>query len=126
MTTTIRSAVLGALVALCFALVIRVVPESLFEPKSWGLALAYVIGIVAGPPSVWLVHQVTRPAVEQRFAALFAAMLGAMTFDGIAIGFFPSLYGQDEMGSVGAFLLVAFVALGVSGWVMATPHPARP
>lgn len=119
-------AVLGALIALVFALVIRIVPEAVFEPQSLALGLACVAGIVAGPPSVWLVQTIVRPPVAHRFDALLAAMLGAMTFDGVAIGFFPGLYGQDEMGSVGAFLLIAFVALGLSGRVMCPPNgPGR-
>lgn len=122
--TLIAATLLGAAVALVFALVIRVVPEAVFEPRSLALTGAFVVGIIAGPPSVWFVQTVVRPPHEHRFDVLLAAMLGAMTFDGIAIGFVPGLYGQDEMGAVGAFLLIAFVALGLSGRVMCPPDRA--
>jgi hypothetical protein len=47
-----------------------------------------------------------------------------MLFDGVAIGFAPGLYGQDQMGAVGAMLLFAFASLAIAGVIMTRAHRA--
>ena len=120
----LRGGAFGVAVALTFALVIRLVPEAAFEPKSGWLVLVYVVGALAAPPSVWMVGLATRQAGRNRRLPVVAAGLGAMAFDGLAIGFVPGLYGQSEMGSVGGGLLWAFFSLGVAGVVMTGAHRA--
>jgi hypothetical protein len=112
----------GAAVALGFALVISVLPDWFFQPKSLGLAVAFALGAAAAPPTVWSIWLATRPTPATRPLAVVAGGVGAMLFDGIAIGFAPGLYGQDEMGAVGAMLLFAFASLAIAGVVMTKAH----
>jgi len=124
MTVIGRGLPFGAAVAFGFALVISVLPSWFLEPKSLGLAVAFLIGAVAAPPTVWSIWLAIRPNAADRRLAVVTGGVGAMLFDAIAIGFAPGLYGQDEMGSVGAMLLFAFASLAIAGVVMTRAHRA--
>lgn len=111
--------VVGALVALGFALVISLLPESLFLHMSQRV-MVYLACALAGPPTVWFLQWVARLRhLDQREVFIWGAA-GAMTFDGLAIGFIPWLYGQtgQALAWVASALIFAFAALVVSGRVM--------
>ncbi len=111
--------VVGALVALSFAIVISLLPASLFldAPKR---VVVYLACALAAPPTVWFLQWVARiRGLDQRVVFTWAAA-GAMTFDGVAIGFVPALYGQtgQALAWVASALIFAFASLIVAGQVM--------
>lgn len=111
--------VVGALVALVFAIVIRLVPAFLFLETPWRVVV-YGLCALAAPPTVWFLQGVARAGcLDQRLVFTWAAA-GAMTFDGIAIGFIPDLYGQtgDALAWAASALLFAFASLIVAGQLM--------
>ena len=111
--------VVGALVALSFAIVISLLPESLFldAPKR---VVVYLACALAAPPTVWFLQWVARiRGLDQRMVFTWAAA-GAMTFDGLAIGFVPALYGQtgQALAWVASALIFAFASLIIAGQAM--------
>jgi hypothetical protein len=111
--------VVGALVALGFALLIRLLPESLFLQAHWRVAV-YALCAAAGPPTVLFLQWIARMrGLDQREVFLWGAA-GAMTFDGLAIGFAPHLYGQtgQALAWTASALIFAFASLLVAGQVM--------
>jgi hypothetical protein len=111
--------VVGVLVALGFALVISLLPESLFLQTPRRVAV-YVAVALAAPPTVWFLQWVARLRnLDQRTVFLWGAA-GAMTFDGLAIGFVPELYGQtgQALAWTASALIFAFASLIVAGQVM--------
>ncbi len=111
--------VIGALVALSFALVISLLSPSLFLETHWRV-MVYLACALAAPPTVWFLQWAAKVRrLDQR--ALFTwAVAGAMTFDGLAIGFIPGLYGQtgQALAWAASALLFAFASLIVAGQVM--------
>lgn len=115
--------VVGALVALGFAVVISLLPDSLFLRAPLRV-MAYVACALAAPPTVWFLQWVARLRhLDQRETFLWGAA-GAMTFDGLAIGFIPQLYGHSgqALAWVASALIFAFASLIVAGQVMLGRH----
>lgn len=111
--------VVGAFVALGFAILIRLVPDSAVLETRWRV-LVFALCALAAPPTVWFLQWVARIRhLDQRLTFTWAAA-GAMTFDGLAIGFLPALYGHSgqALAWVAAALLFAFASLIVAGQVM--------
>lgn len=111
--------VVGALVALTFAIIISLLPESLFLQTSQRIAV-YVVCALAAPPTVWFLQWVARLRhLDQREVFIWGAA-GAMTFDGTAIGFVPQLYGQtgQALAWTASALIFAFASLLVAGALM--------
>jgi hypothetical protein len=111
--------VVGALVALGFAVVISLLPDSLFL-RTPQRVMVYVVCALAAPPTVWFLQWVARLRhLDQRETFLWGAA-GAMTFDGLAIGFIPQLYGHSgqALAWVASALIFAFASLIVAGQVM--------
>jgi hypothetical protein len=107
------------LVALGFAVVIRLLPAFLFLETAWRVGV-FIICALAAPPTVWFLLWVSSVRrLEERLVFTWATA-GAMTFDGLAIGFVPDLYGQSgqALAWVGAALLFAFASLIVAGQLM--------
>ncbi len=111
--------VVGALVALSFAIVISLLPASLFldAPKR---VVVYLACALAAPPTVWFLQWVARIRGHDQRVLFTWAAAGAMTFDGLAIGFVPALYGQtgQALAWVAAAPIFAFASLIVAGQVM--------
>lgn len=111
--------VVGVLVALGFALVIRLIPESVLLDAPRRAVLFFVCALAA-PPTVWFLQWVAQIRdLDERLVFTWGAA-GAMTFDGLAIGFVPSLYGQSgqALAMAAAGLLFAFAALVIAGQLM--------
>ena len=109
----------GALVALSFAVPISLVPAFVFLETGWR-AVVYVAVALAAPPTVWFLQWVARlRRLDQRLTFTWAAA-SAMTFDGLAIGFIPALYGQtgQALAWTASALLFAFASLIVAGQLM--------
>jgi hypothetical protein len=107
------------LVALSFAVLISLVPASVFLETPWR-AVVYVAVALAAPPTVWFLQWIARMRrLDQRLMFTWAAA-GAMTFDGLATGFIPALYGQtgQALAWTASALLFAFASLIVAGQLM--------
>lgn len=114
--------IVGALVALGFAVLISVLPDSVVLETRWRV-LTYLVCALAAPPTVWFLQWIARiRRLDQRQVFLWAAA-GAMTFDGLAVGFAPALYGHtgQALAWVASALIFAFAALLIAGQVMLTP-----
>ena len=127
-TTTVTGLVVGALVALGFAVIISLLPDTLFLEGQWR-AVAYLAGALAAPPTVWFLQWIARVRhLDQRGTFIWAAA-GAMLFDGLAIGFLPRLYGHtgQALAWVASALIFAFASLIIAGQLMLdrNPSPAR-
>ncbi len=111
----------GVLVALGFAVVIHLLPPDLFVTSAL-LAGMFAVGAVLAPPTVLVVWAIARWRSTDPTITLLAAGTGAITFDGLGIGFFPALYGQTGAALAGAaaMLLFAFATLAMAGFVMTT------
>ena len=111
--------VVGALVNLGFVLLIRLLPEWLFLQTHWRIGV-YALCAAAAPPTVLLLQWIARMrGLDQR--QVFAwGVAGAMTFDGLAIGFAPHLYGQtgQALAWTASALIFAFASLLVAGQIM--------
>ena len=109
----------GALVALGFAVAIRLLPESVILQMHWRLVV-YAVCSAAARPTVLFLQWIARVrGLDQRAVFIWAAA-GAMTFDGLAIGFVPDLYGQtgQALAWMASALIFAFASLLVAGQVM--------
>lgn len=121
--------VVGAGVALGFAILIRLLPAFVFLETGWRVVV-YVAVALAAPPTVWFLQWVARMRrLDQRLVFTWGAA-GAMAFDGLAIGFIPALYGQtgQALAWVASALLFAFASLIVAGQLMlgnVVPAPQR-
>ena len=119
MSERVTGFIVGLLIALGFAILISLLPASLFleTPKRVGV---YVVCALAAVPTVWLLQGVARLRTLDQRATFFWAIAGAMTFDSLAIGFVPELYGQtgQALAWVASALLFAFVTAIIAGHVM--------
>ncbi|MFM9034565.1 MAG: hypothetical protein ACKOQ4_09800 [Mycobacterium sp.] len=111
--------VVGALVAFGFALLIRLLPESLFLQAHWRVAV-YALCAAAAPPTVLFLQWIARTRGLERRQVFSWAAAGAMSFDGLAIGFIPDLYGQtgQALAWTASALIFAFASLLIAGQVM--------
>ena len=111
--------VVGALVALGFAIIISLLPASIFLETRWR-AVVYLVCALAAPPTVWFMQAIARwRHLDQRETFIWGAA-GAMTFDGTAIGFAPQLYGHSgqALAWVASALIFAFATLVIAGQLM--------
>lgn len=117
--TSVTGFAVGAAIALGFALVIRLVPDSVLLETPWRI-LVFVVVAVAAPPTVWFLQSVARLRRADERLLFTWAVAGAMTFDGLAIGFIPDLYGHSgqALAWVAAALLFAFATLVIAGQLM--------
>ncbi|CAN1555732.1 hypothetical protein MCEMAEM6B_02418 [Mycobacteriaceae bacterium] len=121
--------VVGALVALGFAILISLLPAWVVLDTRWRVVV-YVVVALAAPPTVWFLQAIARwRHLDQRETFIWGAA-GAMTFDGLAIGFLPGLYGQtgQALAWVASALIFAFASLIIAGRLMlgnVVPAPQR-
>ena len=109
----------GALVALGFAIIISLLPASIFLETRWR-AVVYLVCALAAAPKVWFLQAIARwRHLDQRETFIWGAA-GAMTFDGTAIGFAHQLYGQtgQALAWVASALIFAFASLIIAGQLM--------
>jgi hypothetical protein len=112
--------IVGALIALGFALMIRWLPSSLFEEL--GPRIIMYVAFAASAPALIIPLRLLAPRWQLDPEALaWSAIGGALLFDGFALGFFPGLYGQSSAAQpyLASALLWAF------GWNVVTALAAR-
>ena len=115
----VTGVVVGALVALGFAILISLLPAWVVLDTRWRVVV-YVVVALAAPPTVWFLQAIARwRHLDQRETFIWGAA-GAMTFDGLAIGFVPQLYGQtgQALAWVASALIFAFASLIIAGQLM--------
>ena len=119
MSERVTGFVVGVAIALGFAIVISLLPASWFldTPKR---AAVYVVCALAAPPTVWLLQGIARIRNLDQRATFFWAIAGAMSFDSLAIGFAPSLYGQtgQALAWTASALIFAFATAVMAGLVI--------
>jgi hypothetical protein len=119
--------VLGLILAFVFALLIALIPESWFVEPGQRIAL-YVAQVVAAPLFVLIARAAARPLHSSARTVLLWSAAAALAFDGLAVGFWPSLYGQtgEALAYVASTLLWAFAWIIAAGLLLtrATPEPA--
>ena len=111
--------VVGSLVALGFAILISLLPAWVVLETRWRV-VTYIAVALAAPPTVWFLQAIARwRHLDQRETFIWGAA-GAMTFDGLAIGFVPQLYGHtgQALAWVASALIFAFASLIVAGQLM--------
>ena len=110
---------IGIAIGLGFALVIGLIPDAAFADTGWR-TLLYAAQVPAGLVFVLVFHLLARSVGADRHRLLIAAVAGALAFDGVAIGFFPELYGQpaESMVWVASTLLWAFAWIVVAELVV--------
>lgn len=107
MKRQIPTVALGAVLALAVALVFRLVPDD-FPTETGGRIVLFLIAALTGPVFVISVRLVmNRLSTGHRYAASIAT-LGALTFDSIASGFAPQLYGHQGPGAVIVLASIVF------------------
>ena len=111
--------VVGALVALGFAILISLLPAWVLLETQWRVVV-YIAVALAAPPTVWFLQWVARLRHLDQRAVFTWGAAGAMTFDGLAIGFIPELYGQtgQALAWVASALIFAFASLVIAGQLM--------
>ncbi|CAN1559898.1 hypothetical protein MCEMIE22_02614 [Mycobacteriaceae bacterium] len=125
----VTGVVVGALVALGFAILISLLPAWVVLETRWRV-VTYIVVALAAPPTVWFLQAIARwRHLDQRETFIWGAA-GAMTFDGLAIGFLPGLYGQtgQALAWVASALIFAFASLIIAGRLMlgnVVPAPQR-
>ena len=107
--------VVGLAIALTFALIIRLVPAWVLVETGPRIALYVLLALAAVPTVLPLWALAARIGAEQRRLA-WAAVGGAMLFDGLALGFVPQLYGQtgDAWAYTAAALIWAFATVVIT------------
>lgn len=126
-SAAVTGIVVGAAVALSFALLISVLPATWFLQTPTRIAV-YVAVALAAPPTVWFLQWVARMRHLDQRATFTWGVAGAMTFDGLAIGFIPQLYGQtgQALAWVASALIFAFATVVIAGQLMVgSAAPAR-
>lgn len=118
-SAAVTGLVVGALVALGFAIVISLLPAQVFLETHWRV-VAYVVVALAAPPTVWFLQWVARLRHLDERAVFTWGTAGAMSFDGLAIGFASALYGQTGLALAwtASALIFAFATLIIAGQLM--------
>lgn len=112
MKRQLPTVVLGALLALAIALVFRLIPDD-FPTNTGGRIVLFLIAAATAPVFVVSVRPVTnRLGSGHRYAASIAT-LGALTFDSIASGFAPQLYGHQGPGALIVLASIVFGGVGI-------------
>ena len=105
---------LGVAIAFLFAVVIRFIPADwLVNPLT--RAALYAVQVPAGLLFIPVATAVARARSERPRQVLLWACCGALAFDGLVLGFWPGLYGQEGF----ARTIVATLLLWAFAWIVA-------
>jgi hypothetical protein len=117
----------GIVGALGFAVVISLFPESWFTDTG-SRALLYAAQVPAGALFVLLARAVGRAGAGDDRVVLQGIIAGALLVDGLFIGFWPAIYGQEgeALTYTASLLLWAFAWIVIAGLVMNRTRAAEP
>jgi hypothetical protein len=110
---------IGVVVAALVAVVISLIPDAVFTSSAGYVALL-VVAAAAAPPTVWMLQKAASIRAVEPISTVVAGMTGALTFDALALSYWPALYGQtgEALTAVATMLLFAFASLGVAAHFM--------
>lgn len=122
----ISGLILGIVIAFFFAVVISFLPAEWFVNTTYRVIL-YAIQVPAGLALIPVAMAVAGFRGESPRQVLLWACCGALAFDGLMLGFWPALYGQEgaAMTGVATLLLWAFAWIVVAALAFAPTEPAR-
>lgn len=117
--------VIGLVGAAGFAVAISFFPESWFTETSQR-AVLYAVQVPAGALFVLLARAAGRGIGVDDRTVFQGLVAGALLFDGLFIGFWPAVYGQEgfALTMTASTLLWAFAWIVIAGLVM--NHPRVP
>lgn len=104
--------VIGALAALAVALAFRLVPDD-FPDTAWGRLVLFGVAVATGPVFVSAVRWLGRRLGRQHDRNASIATVGALTFDALATGFAPQLYGHSGAASTVVLSSIVFGAVSI-------------
>lgn len=119
MSERVTGYIVGVVIALGFAVLISLMPASWFLDTPKRVAV-YAVCALAAPPTVWLLQGIARLRNLEQRRTFYWAIAGAMSFDSLAIGFVPSLYGQtgQALAWTASALIFAFATAVIAGLVI--------
>jgi hypothetical protein len=91
----------GAVLAFVVALIFRLVPDD-FPTHATGRVVLFVIGLATAPGFIVFCRK------WEKIMNSSIATIGALTFDSIATGFAPQLYGHTGVASTTVFASIVF------------------
>jgi hypothetical protein len=111
--------IVGFVGALGFAILISFFPESWFVETGPRIVL-YAAQVAAGPLFVLLARGIGQRIGVDGQSVLMWIVAGALTFDGLFIGFWPAIYGQEgfALTMTASMLLWAFAWIVIAGLIM--------
>ena len=115
----------GVVIAAAFAVIISLIPAAMFTDPA-GYAVLLLIAVGAAPPTVWMLQRIAHGRGVDPTSTVVGGMTGALTFDGLALSYWPGLYGQtgEALTAVATMLLVAFASIGIAAYFMRALQPA--
>lgn len=115
---TVSCLVQGAVLWLVFALLLRWLgPLGIYEGPL--KVLVYALAVPLTVPVVFQVERLARLGREQIFTGMAVGTMAAILLDGLALGFFPRLYGETVEMWAGAGALILWgggVGLALGWW----------
>ena len=102
----------GAIAALAVALAARSVPDDFPDTMSGRLVL-FTVAAVTGPVFVVFVRWLGRRLGRHHDRNASIATVGALTFDALATGFAPQLYGHSGAASTVVLSSIVFGAVSI-------------
>ena len=117
--------ILGFVIAFVFAVVIRFIPAEWFVNTTYR-AILYTLQVPAGIAFIPVAIAVAGFRGESPRQVLLWACCGALAFDGLVLGFWPALYGQEgaALTAVATLLLWAFAWIVIAALLFAPTKAA--
>ena len=118
--------ILGFVIAFVFAVVISFIPADWFVNTTYR-AILYALQVPAGLAFIPVATAVAAFRGESPRQVLLWACAGALAFDGLVLGFWPALYGQEgaALTAVATLLLWAFAWIVVAALIFAPTEPGK-
>lgn len=112
--------VLGVVFWFSAALLVRFLGEVVFTPNNPLLIVMFIVAIPIGRLFIWIAQQIGKLPDKAVFAPAVMMTQVALLLDGIAITWFPQLYGQSHTHvMLGAALIMWGAGVGmVIAWMM--------
>jgi hypothetical protein len=118
--------ILGIAIAFVFAVVIRFIPAD-WLVNSFYRAILFAVQVPSALAFIPIAAAVARFRGESPRQVLLWACCGALAFDGLVLGFWPALYGQDgaALTTVATLLLWAFAWIVAAALIFAPAAPGK-
>jgi len=104
--------VTGIVLAFSVALIFRLLPDD-FPTKLSGRLILFAVGLATAPVFVVIVRWWEKVIKHPHALNATIATIGALTFDSIAHGFTPQLYGYTGSASTTVFASIVFGGISI-------------